>query len=243
MAGRLAGKVALITGASAGIGYATALALAAEGADFVVTARRKDRLEKLVATAKARGVRACLVVGDASEEKTAIECVRTAGELGRLDFLVNNVGVGNYKSLADTSVADYDEMMNANMRSTFVFSRHAAPVMVQQGSGTILIISSMAGRYGFANQAVYCATKFAQVGFAQSLDKELRPHGIKVGIICPGGVKTEFAIGKGRTEAGVIASGMLDADDVASAVVFACSQGEKSRIIEVRMRTMDEALN
>jgi short-subunit dehydrogenase len=243
MAGRLAGKVALITGASAGIGYAAALALANEGADLVITARREERLEQLAAAAKARGVRARLVVGDASDELTAIECVKTACELGRLEILINNVGVGNYKSLADTSAAEYDEMMNANMRSTFLFARHTAPVMVQQGTGTIVMISSMAGKYGFANQAVYCATKFAQVGFAQSLDKELRPHGIKVGVVCPGGVKTEFAIGKGRTEAGVAASGMLDADDVAAAIVFACSQGEKSRIIEVQMRTMDEALS
>jgi 3-oxoacyl-[acyl-carrier protein] reductase len=91
-------------------------------------------------------------------------------------------------------------MMNTNMRSTFLFTRHAVPHMIQQGSGTILMLSSMAGVYGFAGQAVYCSTKFAQVGFAQSLDKELRPKGIKVGVICPGGVKTEFAIGTGRTE-------------------------------------------
>jgi 3-oxoacyl-[acyl-carrier protein] reductase len=114
--------------------------------------------------------------------------------------------------------------------------------MVKQGSGTILMISSMAGVYGFGGEAVYCATKFAQVGFAQALDKELRPHGIKVGAICPGGVKTEFALGKGRTEAGVASSGMLDPEDVAGVVLMACTQSPRSRLIEVQMRTMDEPL-
>ena len=100
----------------------------------------------------------------------------------------------------------------------------------------------MAGVYGFAGEAVYCATKFAQVGFAQALDKELRPHGIKVGAICPGGVKTEFAIGHGRTEEGVANSTMLEPEDVAGAVLLACTQSPGSRIIEIQMRTMSESL-
>jgi len=133
-------------------------------------------------------------------------------------------------------------MVDTNVRSTFLFTRHTVPVMIKQASGTILMISSMAGLYGFAGEAVYSATKFAQVGFAQSLDKELRPKGIKVGVICPGGVKTEFALGKGRTRESVASSGMLDPEDVASAVVLACTQSGNSRIIEVQMRTMDEAL-
>jgi len=244
MAGKLAGKVALITGASAGIGWASALALAGEGADLVVTARRKERLDQLTAKVATCGVRIAVVVGDASAEETAVQCVAAATQnFSRLDFLINNVGVGNYKNLVETSAAEYDELMDSNMRSTFLFARHAVPIMLQQGSGTILMISSMAGKYGFPGQAVYCASKFAQVGFAQALDKELRPKGIKVGVICPGGVKTEFAVGKGRTPESVAASGMLEAEDVAGAVLLACTQSPKSRIIEVQMRTMDEALS
>jgi 3-oxoacyl-[acyl-carrier protein] reductase len=243
MPAKLSGKVALITGASAGIGYATGLALAEAGADLVLTARRKERLDQLAAAANAHGVRATIVVGDATQEETAVACVAAATrEFGRLDILINNVGIGNYKNLVDTTAADYDEMMDANVRSTFLFARHAVPPMIAQQSGTLLMVSSMAGIYGFANQAVYCATKFAQVGFAQSLDKELRPHGIKVGVICPGGVKTEFALGKGRTPESVAASGMLDPADVAAAILLACTQSPKARIIEVQLRTMDEAL-
>src|SRR4029077_20772916 len=112
---------------------------------------------------------------------------------GRVDILINNAGIGNYKELVDTSAREYDDMMDTNVRSTFLFTRHVVPVMLKQTRGTVLMISSMAGIHGFAGEAVYCATKFAQVGFAQALDKELRTQGIKVGVICPGGVKTEFA--------------------------------------------------
>ncbi len=179
MTGKLAGKVALITGASAGIGRASALALAQEGVNMVLTARRQKRLDDLEAAVQQAGGRAVSVVGDSTEEETAQRCVAAATQtFGGLDILINNVGIGNYKNLVDTSAAEYDELMDTNVRSTFLFTRHTVPVMINQGSGTILIISSMAGIYGFAGEAIYCATKFAQVGFAQALDKELRPHGI-----------------------------------------------------------------
>jgi NAD(P)-dependent dehydrogenase (short-subunit alcohol dehydrogenase family) len=243
MGAKLSGKTALITGASAGIGWASALALAGEGANLVITARRQERLVKLAATVQKVGGRAVSLVGDTKEEETARLAVDLAIKtFGSLDILINNVGVGNYKNLVDTSAEEYDEMMDSNVRSTFLFTRYAVPVMIKQGSGTILMISSMAGVYGFGGEAVYCATKFAQVGFAQALDKELRPHGIKVGAICPGGVKTEFALGKGRTEESVAASGMLDPEDVAGVVLMACTQSPRSRIIEVQMRTMAEPL-
>jgi 3-oxoacyl-[acyl-carrier protein] reductase len=243
ISGKLAGKTVLITGASAGIGWASAVALAGEGANLVLTARRGERLKELEALVQKAGGQAISVVGDASEEQTALACVQAAkAHFGSLDILINNVGMGNYKKLVDTSAAEYDEMVDTNIRSTFLFSRHAVPMMIEQHAGTILMISSMAGIYGFAGEAVYCATKFAQVGFAQALDKELRPLGIKVGVICPGGVKTEFALGKGRTPEGVAKSGMLEPEDVAGAVLLACTQAPGARIIEIQMRTMDEAL-
>jgi len=239
----LEGKTALITGASAGIGQASARLLAEHGANLVVTARRGERLEALALDVRGLGGQAEVVVGDARQEETSRIAVQTALDVfGQLDILVNNVGVGNYKDLAETSLDEYDEMMDSNMRSTFLFTRHAVPHMTERGSGLILTISSMAGLYGFAGEAVYCATKFAQVGFTQALDRELRPHGIKAGVICPGGVKTEFAMGKGRTEQSVAESGMLEPSDVARAVLLACTQSAGSRIIEIQMRTMDESL-
>ena len=243
MAAKLTGKVALITGASAGIGQACARTLAQEGAHLVLTARRQERLDQLKREAEKAGTEAISVIGDAREESTAIKTVEAATQaFGRIDILINNVGVGNYKNLIDTSAEEYDDLMDTNVRSTFLFTRHTVPVMLKQKQGTILMISSMAGIYGFAGEAVYCATKFAQVGFAQALDKELRTQGIKVGVICPGGVKTEFALGRGRTQESVSQSNMLDPEDVAGAVLLACTQAPHSRIIEIQMRTMAEPL-
>ena len=243
MAQRLTGRVAVITGASAGIGWASALALAAEGARLVVTARRADRLDALAAQIRTHGSDALAVAGDAREEQTAQRIVSAAVQtFGGIDILLNNAGVGNYKELVATSAAEYDELMDSNMRSTFLFTRHTVPTMLARGTGTILMIASMAGIYGFAGEAVYCASKFAQVGFAQALDRELRPKGLKVGVICPGGVKTEFALGKGRTAESVAQSAMLEPEDVAAAVVLACTQAPGSRIIEIQMRPMSEPL-
>jgi NADP-dependent 3-hydroxy acid dehydrogenase YdfG len=243
MTTKLSGKVALITGASAGIGQACARALAEEGARLVLTSRRQERLNELKQEAEKLGTQAISVVGDAREESTAKKTVEAAKQaFGQIDILINNTGVGNYKNLIDTSAEEYDDMMDTNVRSTFLFTRHAVPVMLEQKQGTILMISSMAGVYGFGGEAVYCATKFAQVGFAQALDRELRPHGIKVGVICPGGVKTEFALGRGRTQEGVSNSDMLEPEDVAGAVLLACKQSPGSRIIEIQMRTMAESL-
>lgn len=243
MSDKLEGKVAVITGTSSGIGQACARALAGEGAKLVLTARRQERLEKLKQQIESAGTKAVVVTGDAREEETAVRTVKAALEaFGRIDILVNNTGMGNYKKLVDTSAAEYDEMVDTNVRTTFLFTRNTVPVMLKQKSGTILMISSMAGVYGFGGEAVYCMTKFAQVGFAQALDRELRESGIKVGAICPGGVKTEFALGKGRTEQSVKQSNMLDPEDVAGAVLLACTQSPKSRIIEIQMRTMAEGL-
>jgi len=237
----LAGKTAVITGASAGIGWATALALAAKGANVVVTARREQRLRELCDLIAAADGKAVYLAGDAAEEATAQACVALAvKQFDRLDILINNAGAGNYKNLIDTSAEEYDALMDANMKSSFLFTRHAAPGMIAQKGGEILFISSVAGLQGYAGEAVYCASKFAQIGFAQALDGELRKHGIKVGTICPGGVKTEFAVGKGRTEEGVKTSYMMEPEEVADAIVFACLQPRNARILQMTVRHMGE---
>jgi NADP-dependent 3-hydroxy acid dehydrogenase YdfG len=241
--GKLTGQVALITGASSGIGRAIAQAFLAEGADLVVVARRRERLEALADEARQRGRRSAVVVGDVRDEETARRAVQAATEeLGRLDILVNNAGAGRYGNLVESSIADYEAMMDTNMRSTYLFTRHAVPVFLKSNAGVIITIASMAGITGLPGEAIYCATKFAQVGFTQALDRELRPHGIKAGVICPGGVKTEFAIGTGRTEEGVAQSDMLEAEDVARATLLMATQPLGSRIAEIRMRPMVEPL-
>jgi len=240
---QLNGKVVLITGASSGIGRATASLFAAKGARLVLVARRRKRLEALAAEAKALGSHTIVVAGDLREEATSLAAVTAAKEsFGRIDLLIANAGTGNYKNLVETTAAEYDEIMDGNFKSTWLIARHTVPVMVAQKSGQIVLVSSVAGLYGFAGEATYCAAKFAQMGFAQGLDTELRPHGIKVGTINPGGVKTEFAIGKGRTEQEVADSEMLEAIDVANAILFACSQPASARIIQLQMRPMSESI-
>ena len=240
-ANSLAGKTALITGASAGIGWATALAFAEKGAHVVVTARREQRLRELCDLICARDGKAVYLAGDAADETTAQNCVALAvKQFGHLDILINNAGAGNYKNLVDTSVEEYDALMDSNMKSSFLFARHAAPVMIEQKRGEILFISSVAGLQGYAGEAVYCASKFAQSGFAQALDGELRKFGIKVGTIFPGGVKTEFAVGHGRTEEGVKNSYMMEPHEVADAIVFACMQPRNARILTMTVRHMGE---
>ena len=235
----LKGKTALVTGASAGIGRATALALASEGADLVVTARREDRLSAVCLEIEAAGGRAIFYAGDAAEESTALASIKLALEcFGSLDILINNAGVGSYKNLVDTPVEEFDAMMAANVRSGFVFSRHAAPLMIEQKGGTILFISSVAGLIGVGGESVYSATKFAQVGFSQALDAELRKHKIKVGVICPGGVKSQFGLGRGRTEEFIKNSHMMEPEEVAEAIVFACKQPANVRIPQMLVRHM-----
>src|SRR5918911_452932 len=157
MPGKLTGKVAIVTGASAGIGRASALALAAEGANVVITARREERLQELASEIRAMNTQAYIIAGDANDEATAKRTVEMAmNKAGKIDILINNAGMGIYKDLVDTSLEEYDQMMNTNMRTTFLFTRHVVPQMLSQKQGTVLMISSMAGLYGFAGEAVYC---------------------------------------------------------------------------------------
>jgi NADP-dependent 3-hydroxy acid dehydrogenase YdfG len=236
---KLNGKVALVTGASAGIGRATALALARQGAHLVVTARRAERLDALCTQIRSLGGRAIFHAGDAADEETSRHTIQLVlSTFGRLDILVNNAGAGNYKDLVQTSAEEYDQLMDANMRSSFLFTRHAAPVMIAEKGGIILFISSIAGLQGYAGEAIYCATKFAQVGFAQALDAELRKYNINVGVICPGGTKTEFAVGHGRTEEYVRSSHMMEPSQVAETIVYACLQPPNIRISQMTVRHM-----
>ena len=240
---RLEGQLALVTGASKGIGRATALLLAREGADIVAVARSADRLAELRGDVEAMGRVCHVVVGDVAEKEIARSAVDAArAQFGRLDILVNNAGIGSYATLLDMEVEDYDEIMRTNMRSTFLFTREAVPIMMEQHRGLILQVSSQAGLRGFTREAVYCASKHAQVGFTNALRLELQPFGIKVAVICPAGVKTDFALGKGRTPEFVAQSGFLEAQDVAEAVLFAALQKPNARTTQINLIALEEGL-
>jgi short-subunit dehydrogenase len=235
----LNGQVAIITGASSGLGRETALALAHAGANLVLTARRTGILQALAMEIESLGGQAVYVSGDAALEEIAAEASALAlGRFGSIDILINNAGQGNYSTLVDTTTEEFDNLVRTNLRSSFLFSRSVVPTMIDQGSGLIIFVSSVAGLQGVANESVYSATKFAQVGFAQSLDAELRPHGIKVTAFCPGGMKTEFALGRGRTEEAVTHSRMMDAAEAAQVLVDLCCLPPNLRIPQMTLRHM-----
>lgn len=240
---RLDGQVAVVTGASSGIGRAVARRLAQEGAALAVVARRTERLEVLVDEIAGGGGTALAVTADVTEEED-VDRVHdeVTWRFGPPDVLVNGVGVGSYGPLPTMSVDDYDWMMRSNMRSSFLCTRRFLPAMLDRRSGHVCFVGSVAGLKGLPGESVYCASKFAQMGFAQALDYETRESGVKVSVVAPGGVNTEFAIGTGRTEGDPALEEMLDADDVAAAVLFALTQPEKARTFLIGMRPMSEPL-
>jgi 3-oxoacyl-[acyl-carrier protein] reductase len=241
MTKKLEGRTALVTGASKGIGRAVALALAREGAAVAVTARNARSLATLAEELRGRGARALAAPADAANEKE-VERVRGSilGALGKVDILVNNVGIARYAPFADLTLADYDWMMNTNMRSTFLFTKAFLPPMVERGSGWVVFVASVSGLFGFPGETAYCASKHAQVGFAKALDREVSEKGVKVSVIAPGGVNTEHAFGTGRTPGDPALEAYLEADDVAEAVIFAVTQPPKSRSFLIGLRPMCE---
>jgi NAD(P)-dependent dehydrogenase (short-subunit alcohol dehydrogenase family) len=181
------------------------------------------------------------VVGDVTLPATATEVsARAIDEFGRIDILVNNAGAGHYAELVDTDVDLFDEIMATNMRSTYLFTRAVVEPMVAQQSGLILQISSQAGLHGYGGEAIYCASKHAQVGFTHAMRHELQPHGIKVGVICPAGIRTGFALGRGRTQEGIAEAGYLSPEDVAEAVLFAVTQSPRAMMVDIGLIAVTE---
>jgi NADP-dependent 3-hydroxy acid dehydrogenase YdfG len=243
MANELHGKVALVTGASRGIGQATARLLAGHGADVIITARSAPELESLAAEIGSFGREALVVPADVSEEADVARLQEQAlARFGRVDILVNNVGVGKYGPISDLTIADYDWMMDSNMRSSFLCTHAFLPGMLARRQGWIVFVGSVAGLKGLPGEAVYNATKFAQYGFAQSLDYETREQGVKVTYLAPGGVHTYFAFGTGRTAGDPNLEQMMDPETVAEAVLYAVTQPDKARVFLVGLRPMSEPL-
>ncbi len=233
----LSEKVIAITGATSGIGAATARAAAREGAKVVVGGRRSERLDELAAEIGAVGVQ--MDVRIPTDSHSLVD--KAIESFGRLDVLVASAGIGAYGGIMDLSDDQLSEMMDTNVAGTVWPIRAAVPHFVEQGNGDIVIIASVAGLRGAGDEAVYAATKFAQVGLAGGLDRELREKGIRVSTICPGGVATEFAMGAGRTPDMPGLARMLRAEDVADAVLYVLRQPPSMRSLVWSMRSIHEA--
>ena len=234
----LTGLTAAVTGVSAGIGRACARALVDEGMRVAGGARRTDRLQDL---ASELGESFLPVEIDVREPGGGIRLVQAAVDtFGSLDVLIPNAGIGVYGGIMDQTDDQVSDMIDTNVAGTIWPIRAAVPGMVEQGGGDIVIIASVAGLRGAGDEAVYAATKFAQVGLAGGLDRELREKGIRTTLIAPGGVATEFAMGTGRTPNMPGLGDMLRAEDVAEAVLSVLKQPTTMRSLLWSMRSIAE---
>src|SRR5215204_3309903 len=191
--GRVEGKAALVTGASSGLGRATAIALAGARADVALAARSKDELEGAKGEIYELGRRALTLPLDlASETDTAEAVGRTFEAFGRIDILINAAGTDAPGTVEELSVEGWDRTLDVNLRAPFLLSKAAFPYMREAGSGTIVNISSVAGKKGWANASAYCASKFGLTGFTQALADEGRGHGIRACVLYPGAMATSW---------------------------------------------------
>jgi len=243
----LEGRVALVTGASSGIGEATALAFAAAGAKVAVTARRADRLQSLVKRIEDQGGEALAIAADVSREDEAQRIVReTEARFGRLDILVNNAGVMYLEPTIDADLGRWRHMLELNVLGLIAATQAALPGMRQRKDGHIVNISSTAGRIGNPNGAGYSATKFGVVGFTEALRKEEYKHNIRVTVVEPGVVETELREHVAHKEAQAAIQSFADSlrqlksEDIANIVLFAVSQPDHVNINEILVRPTDQ---
>jgi 3-oxoacyl-[acyl-carrier protein] reductase len=231
---KLEGKVALVTGGSRGIGRATALALAREGAAVAVTGRNVRMLEETIGLVSDAGGEAVAVPADLREPDQVRQMVKTVAEaLGPIDILVNNAGVARFEPVATAEPDDWRLMLEVNLLGAMLCTQAVLPSMIERGRGWIITISSSAGIKGYVEQSGYCASKHGLIGFAKALALETQPHGIRVHTICPGAVDTDMA----RTHRNIDdPSDWMRPEEVAATVVFLASMDGVAMIDNVVMR-------
>jgi len=252
MAERLYGTAALVTGASSGIGAATALELAGLGASVALVARRSDRLEELAATIRRQGGRALVLAADITDEPQARDVVaRTAAELGRLDTLVNNAGVMLLGPVQDAPLTEWQRMININVLGLMYCTHAALPLLLDAASSgprqvaDLVNVSSVAGRVARSGSAAYNATKHAVGAFSEALRQEMTKRHLRVSLVEPGAVDTELA-GHNRPE---ILTGLnerfaneerMQAGDIAEIISFIVTRPRRTAINEVLVRPTEQ---
>jgi NADP-dependent 3-hydroxy acid dehydrogenase YdfG len=243
----LAGKVALVTGASSGIGEATAIALAEAGAAVAIAARRRNRLDALAGKLRGGGARVLQLDLDVTDEQACTAAVaRTRDELGGLDVLVNNAGVMLLGTIVGADTEDWRRMVQTNVMGVMYMTAAAIEGMVDQGSGDIVNMSSVAGRQARKGAGVYNASKWAVNAFSESLRQEVTGRGVRVGLVEPGAVATELTDHITRPDAKAASVQMytsmraLQAEDIARAVLYLVTQPPHVAVNEVLIRPTDQ---
>jgi NADP-dependent 3-hydroxy acid dehydrogenase YdfG len=229
----LQGRTALITGASRGIGAAIAHTLSAEGVNLGLASRSGDNLGLEDAVAQSVDVRDIESLGEIAGA--------TADRFGGIDILIVNAGVGSYGPFLDLPADELDDMIDINVKGALYSVRATLPYLLESEAADIVTVASEAGRRGLPFESVYCASKFAQIGLMRSLDHELRPQGVRCTTVAPGGVATDFAMGRGRTPDMPELKDMMSPENVAEAVLFVLTRPRNHRILEVALRPLSEA--
>lgn len=228
----LEGKVALITGASRGIGLAVARKLGSMGAKLSLCARHVDKLESVASELKSAGVAVAFSAADVTRLDDIESLVqKTRQALGAIDILVNNAGIGYFGPFHEASETNWDSVLDTNLKSVFLLSKAVAKGMIERRGGHIINIASLAGKNAFAGGAIYCASKWGLLGMTECMAEDLRTYGIRVSAICPGTVATDFS-----PHAGKDPSKMLQPDDIAHVVAMIVTQAPQSFISEVLLR-------
>jgi 3-oxoacyl-[acyl-carrier protein] reductase len=233
----LASATALVTGGSRGIGRAIALRLAELGASVAICGRDAGALSATASELQKHAPRVFSHVADVTRSADVTSLVEAAEKaLGSISILVNNAGIGGFGPVHEKSEADWDKVLDTNLKSLFLVSRAVVPSMIRRGGGDIVNIASLAGRNTFAGGGLYCASKWGVYGLSGCMAEDLREHGIRVSVVAPGSVATEFS-GRGPKDA----SKVLKAEDVAHAVALIVTQGPQSFVSEVQLRPLRKA--
>lgn len=221
MNGKLAGRVTVITGASSGMGAAIARRFAAEGSKVVLSARRADRLQALADEICSSDGDALAVVADVTDFTQVRNLVdRTLETFGRLDIMVNNAGFARFRSLRESRTRDIDEQIDVNVKGVMYGCKAAVPSLIDAGGGNIINIGSIVSVRAFASFAAYTGAKHAVLGFSKALYEEVREYGIRVNVLCPAAVNTEFLDVAGFGETPWRPEEMIQARDIAEMALF-----------------------
>jgi len=243
MAGPLSGKVALVTGASSGIGEATALELAKAGATVALSARRADRLAELVAKIEALGGKALALPGDMTVEAEAKQAVAdTVAKLGQIDILINSAGVMQAGGINGADLDEYRRVFDINVFATLYTCAAAVPVMLEQGGGDIINVTSLAGRKGGPETSSYSASKHAANSMTDAMRQELGGKNIRVAILMPGATRTEVGDSisnpawRTAIQAHVAKEGAVEPSEIGQTIVFMLAMPRHVNISEISIR-------